>query len=382
MDSQKEQNTKISLQEEIDLLELASKVISKWKFILKFTICFIVLGFVMALSTIKEYTAEIMVAPESSSSSVMSSGLGSLASLAGFDLGSMAGSDDAIYPQLYPDIIQSLPFLSSLFDVNVKSLDGSIDTTYYFYMKELQKTNWIKVVTSAPKKAIEWAMGLLSSDEEMGEEGLFNPYNLSKKQMIMIDELNEAISISVDKQTNVITLSYTDQDPLIAATMVDTIMCRLQEKITAYRTQKALADCAYIEKLYLESKNEYEKAQETYAMYVDRNRNVTQERFLVERERLSADKDLKNTLYTQWAQQLQLAKAKVQEYTPAFTTLKPAVVPAIPSSMRKLMVIFIYTFLGFVLAVTYVLLKDDAINVLQELFGRKKSATQLEDTEH
>ena len=121
-----------------------------------------------------------------------------------------------------------------------------------------------------------------------------------------------------------------------------------------------------------EAKKNYEEAQERYAIYVDRNRNVTQERYLVEMERLSADKDLKNALYTQWAQQLQLAKAKVQEYTPAFTTLKPAVVPAISSSMRKLMILLIYTFVGGVLAVAYVLLKEPVVNICRKLFNIKK----------
>ena len=116
---------------------------------------------------------------------------------------------------------------------------------------------------------------------------------------------------------------------------------------------------------------EYEKAQETYAEYVDRNRNVTQERFLIEKERLAADRDMKNSLYMQWAQQLQLAKAKVQEYTPAFTILKPASVPALPSSMSRSMMVILYTFLGGVLAVAYVLLKDYVVAVLRELFGKK-----------
>lgn len=369
MDNIEVQEKKQLLKEE-DLLGLISKLLSKWKFIVVMTCCFMALGVIIAFSSIKKYTAEIMVAPESSSS-VMSGGLSSLASMVGFDMGSIGG-DDAIYPLLYPDIIQSLPFMASLFDVNVKSLDGAIDTTYYYYMSKLQKKSWMSRVKSAPKKAIGWVKKILTPSKDFGDPSIFNPYHLSEKQMKMIQKLSGSITIFVDKKTNVITLSYTDQDPLIAATMVDTIMCRLQERITDYRTKKAMADCAYIEKLYLESKVNYEKAQEDYAVFVDRNRNVTQERFLVERERLEADKDLKNTLYTQWAQQLQLAKAKVQEYTPAFTTLKPAAVPALPSTMRKLMIIFIYTFMGGVLSVVYVLLKEPVINICRKLFNYKK----------
>lgn len=363
-----EQNDKKHLFREVDLLQLLVKVLSRWKFIVRFTLCFMLFGVIMAFSMIKSYTAEVVVAPESSSSSAVGGGLSSLASLAGINMGSMGG-DDAIYPLLYPDLVYSLPFLSSLFDVHVVSLDGEIDTTYYYYKDKLQKKSWTGYIKKIPKDVLRWTFSLFSPKKEMvGDPSVFNPYNLSEKQLRMIDNLSGSISMFVDKKTNVITLSYTDQDPLIAATMVDTIMCRLQERITAYRTQKAIADCAYIEKLYNESKVEYEKAQERYADYVDRNLNVTQKRHLVEVERLEADKDLKNALYTQWAQQLQLAKAKVQEYTPAFTTLKPAAVPALPSSTRKLMVILFYTFIGGALAVAYVLLKDGIVDIFHKLF--------------
>ncbi|MBO7247369.1 MAG: chain-length determining protein [Bacteroidaceae bacterium] len=361
------ENEKKQLLKEADLLQLVGKLLSKWKFIMKVCIVFFVFGVVMAFSTIKEYTSEIVVAPESTGSSVGAS-IGSLAAIVGIDMSSMAGGD-AIYPILYPDIIQSLPFLSSLFDVRVQSLDGTIDTTYYHYKSKLQKKSWVDHVKALPKKAMKWAKNLFSPKNGFGgDPAQFDPYRLSETQMAMIEKLKNSISIFVDKKTEVITLSYTDQDPLIAATMTDTIMNRLQQRITEYRTKKAMDDCVYIEKLYKEAKAEYEKAQEEYAMYVDRNRNVTQERFLIEKERLEADKDLKNTLYTQWAQQFMIAQAKVQEYTPAFTTLKPAVVPALPSTMRKLMIMFIYTVLGGVVSVAYILLKEPVISIWKKLF--------------
>lgn len=370
MNRQEKQNMNKPLVEDIDWVELLGKALSQWKFILIVTGCFMFFGLVMALSSIKEYTAQVVVAPETSKSSKMG-GLGSLASLAGFDLGAIGGSSDAIYPMLYPDIVQSLPFLSSLFEVNVESKDGIVDTTYFHYVDKLKKKNWVSHVVSLPGKAIKGMKSLFSSKEEGELSTMFNPYNLTRRQMYMIQNLSSNISILVDKKTDVITLSFTDQDPLIAATMVDTIMCRLQNQITAYRTKKVVDDCAYIEKLYLQSKKEYEEAQEAYASYVDRNRNVTQERFLVEKERLSADKDLKNSLYTQWAQQLMLSQARVQEYTPVFVTLKPVAVPALPSSMSRSMILVIYTLVGGVLATLYVLFKDYVIDVLRELFGKK-----------
>lgn len=366
MEEQKPQKPSL---EELDLLELVGKVLAKWKFILIVTICFMVLGVVVALSTAKEYTAQVVIAPEVSTSG-MSGGLASLASLAGVD---MEGSTDAIYPLLYPDIIQATPFLCSLLDVNVLSVDGIVDTTYVYYRKALYKKTWLDKVKGFPGKMKAKVTALFEEKEiPAGNPSVFDPYRLSKKQMMLVEALNGSITILVDKKTEVITLSFTDRDPLVAAMMVDTIKARLQERITEYRTKKAILDCEYMEKLYLESKAEYEKAQEVYAEYVDRNRNVTQERFLVEKERLAADRDFKNSLYMQWAQQLQLAKAKVQEQTPAFTTLKPAAVPALSSSMSRFMMLALFTFLGCALAVAYVLFKDYVVEIWHELFEKKE----------
>ena len=366
MEEQNKTNTSL---EEINLLELVGKVLSRWKFVLIVTICFMALGVVVALSSSKEYTAQVVVSPETSTSG-MGGGLASLASLAGVDMG---GSDDAIYPLLYPDIIQATPFLCSLLDVNVKTVDGCVDTTYLHYMKVLRKKTWIDKVKNFPGTMLAKMTTLFEKKEIVASNSsVFDPYRLSKKQVMLVEALKSSINVLVDKKTEVITLSFTDRDPLVAAMMVDTIKARLQERITEYRTKKAILDCEYMEKLYLESKAEYEKAQELYAEYVDRNRNVTQERFLVEKERLAADRDFKNSLYMQWAQQLQLAKAKVQEKTPAFTTLKPAAVPALSSSMSRFMVLALFTFFGCALAVVYVLLKDYVVDIWRELFGKKE----------
>ena len=257
--------------------------------------------------------------------------------------------------------------------MNVQTVDGSVDTTYVYYIRALRKKTWLDKVKGFPGKMKTKVTDLFKEKEiVVGNPSVFDPYRLSEKQMMLVEALNGSIGVMVDKKTEVITLSFTDRDPLVAAMMVDTIKARLQERITEYRTKKAILDCEYMERLYLDSKAEYEKAQELYAEYVDRNRNVTQERFLVEKERLAADRDFKNSLYMQWAQQLQLAKAKVQEQTPAFTTLKPAAVPALPSSMSRFVMLAMFTLFGCSLAVAYVLLKDYVVDIWHKLFGNKE----------
>lgn len=349
---------------EQDLLELLSKLVANKRFIIRFTLIFFAFGILLTFTSVKKYTVEVMVAPESSESSSLAGNLGSLASMVGIDLSSSSG--DAIYPLLYPDIVESLPFLTSLMNVKVMTQDG-IDTTYAYYQAKIQKKFWFSEMTKFPKRAVGKLVKLFKKDQTVGDPYVFDPYRLSEKQLNQIDALKGKIYVFVDKKTEVITLSFTDPDPEIAAVMAERMETELERIVTEYRTKKALKDCQYMEKLYNESKIEYEKAQTEYAEFVDHNRNVTLERVLIERQRLEAEKDLKNTLYSQWAQQLLLSQAKLQQHTPVFTTLKPSTVPALPSSMRRLYMLALFGLLGFGLAVCWVLLKKPLRSVINKI---------------
>jgi len=352
---------------EQDILELFALILKRKKFIIVFTLFAFIIGMLLAITSVKEYSVEIVVSPESSESSSLSGNLNSLASMVGLDFNS---SSDAIYPLIYPDIVNSLPFLTSLMDVRVTSSVGMIDTTYSYYQARLQKRYWFGKVIGAPKKAVKKLMGLFKKENTFkGDPFVFDPYRLSESQLAQIEVLKNKINVFVDKKTDVITLSFRDPDPEIAAIMAQNVESELENRVIDYRTRKAQKDCQYMEKLYLESKEEYEKAQAEYADFVDHNRNVNLERVLIEKERLEDDKNLKNTLYSQWAQQLLLSQAKLQHNTPVFTTIKPAAIPAKPSSVRRLILLFFYTALGFCFAVGWVLLKEPVRNLVMKLKG-------------
>ena len=362
---------KKKLLNEADLLALVGKLLSRWKFIFIVSFSAAIFGVIIALSTVKSFTTEVVVAPESSSSSFSSSGIGSLASMVGLDFG-MGDGSDAIYPMLYPDIVSSLPFLSALFDVRVRDLDGNVDTTYYAYLKHYQQRTWLDDVKELPVKAVAWVKSLGSSSESVVTGNVFNPYNLSKSQMKMVDDLNKKITVFVDKKTNVLTVSFTDRDPRVAAIMAETITLNLKKEITEYRTKKATDDCNYIESLYHEAKDSLEVAQKRYADFVDSHKNVTKELVIIERERLMADKELKSTIFSQWAQQLLLAKAKVQEKTPVFVALKPASIPVRASSMSRAMMVILYAFLGFMFSAAYVLFKEQVIALWYKISRKER----------
>lgn len=354
-------------EQEIDLIELAQKVWASRKLVFKACGYAVLVGLVVAFSIPKEYSTSVTLAPETGGKSGGGS-MGALAAMAGINLGSSSG-EDALSPELYPDIVSSTPFLIELFDVKVKDQKDKIDTTLYTYLDEYQRGPWWGAITSAPFKALGWVMSLFKDKEEEGGTAKADPFRLTRDEAAIADALSKRISVSVDKKTGVTTLSVTMQDPLISASLTDTVMRCLQNYITDYRTNKARHDLAFTEKLYKEAKDNYTVAQAKYASFVDANQNIILLSYRAEQERLQNEMNLAYNVYTQVAQQLQMAKAKVQEITPVYTVVQPASVPLRPAKPNKIMILIGFIFLAGVGSVGWILFVKDLLK------GWKKQTT-------
>lgn len=360
-------NSKKPLIREEELTELIRKVVHGKKTVLLWTLCFFVLGILVAFTTKKTYTSQVVMAPESGETSALG-GLGSIAAMAGINVDALGGGSDAIYPLLYPDIVGSLPFVTSLLDTKIQTVDGTLDTTYLYYRQTVHKQGLMEKIVHFPKKTVKKFLKLFVKGAQWtGDANVFDPYWLSEGQMNFIDNLKHDFSVKIDKKTDVITLSFTEQDPKVAAIMADALRLSLQNAITEYRTGKAVQDYNYIEGLYNESKSEYLDAQLKFADFCDKNRNISLEKVQIEKNRLESDMDLKNQLFSQWAQQLELSRAKIQQNTPAFTIMSPAAIPALPSSPRKLKTMCLFILLGLVLGCCYVAFKDPVKSAFRKI---------------
>lgn len=351
-------------EQEIDFVELAQKIWPERKLIIKVCAVALVFGLVAAFSIPKEYTTAVTLAPEVGGKSGAGN-LGALASMAGINLGSGAG-EEALSPDLYPDIVKSTPFLMDLFPVKVTPLENRKSLTLYEYMDKHQRAPWWGVITSAPFKAI----GLISSffKDEAKPSGETKPdaFRLTKKQADIAKGISDRIIASVDKKSGVISLSVTMQDPLISAALTDTVMQNLQGYITEYRTNKAKRDLAYTEKLYKEAQQDYYTAQQKYANFADSNLDIVLTGYRTRLERLQNEATLAYGLYNQISQQLQLAKAKVQEVTPVYTVVQPASVPLQPTSPNKLMILFGFIFMAFIGCLGWIFYFKDLLNKIRQ----------------
>lgn len=339
---------------EVNLLGLLYILWHNKKTIVLVTIVGVIIGVIIAISTPKEYTTTIVLMPESQQSS--GGTMSSLAALAGINISSGAGGDALVSPDLYPSVFRSTPFVKGLFDIEVKDTELDIDTTLYAYLNNYQEYAWWSYILNTP--SLISRMILPSKSESISGASYNNKNIISKKDMDIIESLRSRISVYSDKKTGMTTIEVTMQSPEISARVADTVTSYFQRYIIDYRTQKARNDLEYAEKLYVDAKNNYYKVQQKLATFSDANRNVVSAKYKLSQDRLQNEANLAYSVYNQTAQQLQLAKVKVQDNTPVFKVIQPAVQPIDPSKPSKKMIVISFFLLSFIGSSMWILRKD------------------------
>ena len=363
--SQNQENTPQAEEKEIDLIDIFKKLWGNKKTIGLWCFVGAVLGLVVAFSIPKEYTTKVTLAPEVKDGKSGAGNLGALAAMAGVNIGS--GGADAVSPQLYPDIVKSVPFGLSLLNIPLTDIDGKRKFTLEEYLQNDVRAPWWGAITGLPGKMLGAFRG---GNEEVSEGGESEePFRITPQQDALLAALGGMIGVSVDVKTNVITVGVTMQDPMVSAIVADTVVNRLQEYVTDYRTNKARKDLEYIDKLNEEAKQAYYSAQQKYANYLDTHQGMVMYSAQTMRDRLENEATLAFNMFNQTSQQLAMAKAKVQEVTPVYAVISPATVPNKPSAPRKPLILVGYVFLAFVGAVAWILF----VRPLKEQLRAEKS---------
>ncbi len=283
-----------------------------------------VLASAFILSVPRYYTCEVALAPETRSVT-SSSSLLALASSFGFDLKSMS-NEDALYPTLYPMIVESPNFLITLFDTPVTTADGEFKGTYYEYLKTKRRIFFLKrwkyklksMVSQKEKEPVAQIAASKNANEV---------FNLNKEKWAVINIMQSDIVCTIGTKTNVINFSVTAQDKMVCAIMADSVCAALQAFITDYRTIKNRIDIRYYEKVMQDSYLDYQHASEQYVRYMDSHKDMNLEQYRIEALNLENEMQLKYSAYSSFQKQYLATQARMQENTPVFTVLKSASIP-------------------------------------------------------
>lgn len=356
-------NTNQVPDDEIDLIALAKTIWNQRKFILKTVLIFMGIGMAVALLSPETYYASTIMVPQTSSGSSKMGGLSSLAAMAGFNLNDLSSSSGELSPHVYPQIVQSVPFQLELMNTPFTFSDVEHPISIYEYYTEIYKPgalSYIKKYTIGLPFVILKAL-TPTSEEEFPLTTIVDantPIYLTKEQEAVRKILADGVLLEVNDRDGYITLWAISKEPKLAAELAQKAQKLLQKYITTFKIEKASARLKFIEERYIDNKAEFEQAQSMLAAFRDKNKNITSARARNQEERLQSEYQLAFNVYSQLAMQMEQAQIQVKEDTPVFSILKPVTVPLEKYKPNKPMILFIWTFVGGVIAIGWIFGKE------------------------
>lgn len=297
------------------------------------------------------YKCQILLAPENGTGASSLGGLAALASSFGVSIGGGAQGGDALTPVVYPDLMKSIDFKTSLFSIKLKRKNDKKTMTYYDYLKYEWRVPWWE----------DW-FGLEAP--KLQKDTLVNTFELTGEQARIADLAIKNVQCNIEKKTGLITIDVMAQDPYVVALLADSVRAHLQDYLTEYRTKKARHDLEFLSKLNKQAKKDYERIRQVYYEYMDANQDVSLLSATQRRNDLENELQLAYNNFTATSAQVLAAKAKVQEDTPAFTPIQSATVPLGPSGPNTRMIMMGYLFLALFCTTIYALYKEHQLKPL------------------
>lgn len=368
-------NTVVPEQEEegIDIMALLRGLWDGRKTIIICTAIFLVLGLVAALTMKRTYSVTTVMVPQMESGG--KSGLSTLASLAGFDMGSSSMGGE-ISPLLYPQIVSSTPFRLQMMHtpLHFEKCDTMI-SMYDYALSGYEKPSAFALVKKytigLPGVIINALRGepkemVMPGGSDTCASSEAKPVVVSRDEQKMLEGMGKVISLAVDKKEGFVTLSVNGKEPVQTAELALKAQQLLQEEVTRFKVEKSKNDLEYIQARYNETKQESERYQAMLASVTDRTQNVATTSARIEKDRVQSKYNVANAVYMEMSKQLEQAKMQVKKDTPAFAIIQPVTMPMKPSNSRAKTLV-VWTFLGIVLGCGIVLVKGYWPTLMEKL---------------
>lgn len=363
--------------DEIDLTEILRKLWVKRKFILKTTGIFLLIGLFIALFSPVKYTAHCTVVPQSGKDG-SGGNLGGLAAMMGVNIGTGASGGETLSPNVYPQIVKSVPFTREIMQtpIKVEKSEGKEITLYDFYTnKEYQPFNLIgsvkKYTIGLPFLLINAIRGSDMQEEAHPSDSLSLP-TLNKDEERVYQAIQGSMQLNLNPKEGYITIDYTFPEAEAAARITDKVRKTLEQYVMAFKSEKMEDNLAFVQQSFDEAQEDFQQKQDRLAIFQDANRGLTTASARATEQRLRSEYDIAFTVYNELAKQLEQAKLAVKESKPVLTVIEPVVVPVQKSAPRRSIIIAGFLFLGLVTAIGWIFTKPFIAEVVQGVKQEKE----------
>jgi uncharacterized protein involved in exopolysaccharide biosynthesis len=272
----------------------------------------------------------------------------------------MGGQPQEISPSLYPQIAESVPYRLALLDATVES-----NTSFRDYI--LSQSGGVAILPLLKKYTIGLPGLLLNKQTDNNENLDTSLFQITEQDKDLFELLAQVVSIEVDDQEGLVSISVELADRMVAAELAQAATDLLQSNIIAFKSQSARNNLDFIESQFESKRKEFEEIQDSIAIFKDQNLNITSALYQNQLTRLESQFTVISSVFQELAGQVEQAKIQVNKDTPIFMIIEPVSVPLERSKPKRTIKVIIWTFLGGVFSVGWVLVKSPALQIVKEL---------------
>lgn len=254
------------------------------------------LAVVTGVSIPKTYAAQVKVSDEHKETDLLL-GLNTFAAWAKSTLDDHEGLRQ---PEVYKRLVETKEFAEEMSKVKLEGYD----TDYYHHIAEHHRTPW-------------W-------------ERLFDNHESEHERVV--DIIQKSIRSKVAALYGTITLQVTDQDPVVAAMLVDSVRTHLQSHMADYARDRAWRDLIDTQNKMSMAEQHYQEAREQYARFEDTHQDITSAKAQSVEDHLMKEYELAFNEYGKTVTQYRRARALVEKFSYTFAVVKNATVPVKPSA--------------------------------------------------
>ena len=328
-------NTQIN--DEIDLIKIIRKLFNSLKTLIIITLSFSVIGITLSLISPIKYKASTIFILQNQNTS--SSSLSGFANLVGINLSSnLSGS--GIPTSIYPEIGNSPKFKRLL-------LESIIDSEKNKSFESILIDNY----------------GLDNNSSVNNTSSIY----VSKFEEDCFKIISKIISIDVNTKDGYINITTNMSNGKYAAIVANKSKDILQNIIIENKIESAKQTLNFSLEQLKEKQEEFNEIQKKLSSFKDSNLNLVNSLFINEQNKLEAEFNIINAVVTELSKQVELAKLEVSKNTPVFSTIKEAVIPNTKDSPYRAKIVIIYTIIGFIFSITYVLILEPLKRLLKEI---------------
>ena len=359
-------------EDEIDLMDLLRTLWMERRLIIGMAAAGAVLGLVIGFSTPKQYNVTATFMPEYSTESQggASSLLRQFGGLAGLGGASYSASSSALRVELYPDIVQTIPFQRELMhhDFRLPGRDGTL--TLYEYLTREQEPGLLGRVLEwtigLPGKLLAWMRPAPAPLPDVSDI-VGQVVSLTRTERKVAERLGKNVVATLDKKSGIFSISVTLPDPVLSALVGQYVITQLTAYLVEYRTEKLKRDLDFTQERLTEARVRYESAGIALSSFRESQQGTATARARRGEQFLQSEHDLAFGVYNTLTQQFEQQKLKLQEETPLFKTLQPVVLPHGPASPKKALILVLSTIaFGFLSLIVIFVKKADWRQVTRE----------------